>query len=121
MLVVFYFLLGDYISVSVFVSVSVSVFVSLIFCCFFFQSFGIGYKQVHPDGQVRVHSNDPRPVIRVKPDTSSNFRRYSFVDTVLSLDPVGRLGLLASDYKVIGFCDLWAFGFLSAVSIFLVY
>ena len=87
--------------VSVSVLVSVPVMFSLIFRCFIFQSFGIGYKQVHPDGQVRVHSNDPRPVIRVKPDTSSNFRRYSFVDAVLSLDPVGRLGLLASDYKVI--------------------
>lgn len=65
-----------------------------------FQSFGIGYKRLYPDGQVRVHSNDPRPIIRVKPDSSSNFRRYSFVDAILALDPVGRLGLLASDYKV---------------------
>ena len=65
-----------------------------------FQSFGIGYKRLYPDGQVRVHSNDPRPIIRVKPDSSSNFRRYNFVDAVLTLDPVGKLGLMASDYKV---------------------
>ena len=66
-----------------------------------FQSFGIGYKRLYPDGQVRVHSNDPRPLIRVKPDSSANFRRYNFVDAVLALDPVGKLGLMASDYKVI--------------------
>ena len=55
---------------------------------------------LHPDGQVQVHSDDPKPVIRVKPDASSGFRRYSFVNAVLGLDPVGKLGLTASDYKV---------------------
>ena len=70
-------------------------------CTFVFQSFGIGYLKLHPDGQVRVHGEDPRPIIRVRPDKTSNFRRYGFVDAVLSLDPVGKLGLHASDYKVI--------------------
>ena len=64
------------------------------------QSFGIGYLALHPDGQVRVHSDDPRPVLRVKPDAASGFRRYDFVCAVLGLDPVGKLGLNASDYKV---------------------
>ena len=65
-----------------------------------FQSFGIGYIRLHPDGQVRVHADDPKPILRVKPDARSGFRRYGFVDAVLGLDPVGKLGLLASDYKV---------------------
>ena len=54
----------------------------------------------HPDGQVRVHAEDPRPIIRVKPDSTSGFRRYGFVDSVLGLDPAGKLGLVASDYQV---------------------
>ena len=66
----------------------------------FFQAFGIGYLKLHPDGQVRVHSEDPKPILRVKPDASSNFRRYTFVTAVLGLDPAGKLGLDASDYKV---------------------
>ena len=69
-------------------------------CGYFFQSFGIGYRQLHPEGQVRVHSDDPRPIIRVKPDADSGYRRYGFVDAVLGLDPVGKLGLTSSDYKV---------------------
>ena len=67
---------------------------------FIFQSFGIGYKKQYPDGQVRVHTDEPNPVIRVRPDTSSGFRRFGFVDAVLNLDPVGKLGLLSSDYRV---------------------
>ena len=66
----------------------------------FIQAFGIGYLKQHPDGQVRVHSEDPKPILRVKPNASSNFRRYTFVTAVLGLDPAGKLGLDASDYKV---------------------
>ena len=65
-----------------------------------FQAFGIGYRQVHPDGQVRVHSEDPKPSLRVKPDSVSRFSRYSFVEAVIELDPIGKLGLKASDFKV---------------------
>ena len=65
-----------------------------------FQAIGMGYLKLHPDGQVRVHADEPKPIIRVKPDSSSGFRRYGFVDAVLALDPVGRLGLEASDYRV---------------------
>ena len=64
------------------------------------QSFGIGYRKLHPEGQVQVHADDPRPIIRVRPDQKSGFRRYGFVDAVLGLDPVGKLGLVASDYRV---------------------
>ena len=49
---------------------------------------------------IRVHADEPKPVLRVKPDSKSNFRRYCFVEAVLSLDPAGKLGLLPSDYKV---------------------
>ena len=55
---------------------------------------------MHPDGQVRIHTDEPSPIIRVRPDTSSGFRRYGFVNAVLGLDPAGRLGLLSSDYQV---------------------
>ena len=91
--------ISSLIAVVVFVAYDYVFALCLIFL-FLFQSFGIGYKRLYPDGQVRVHSNDPRPIIRVKPDSSSNFRRYNFVDAVLTLDPVGKLGLMASDYKV---------------------
>ena len=67
---------------------------------FNFQSFGIGYSQIYPDGQVRVHAEQPQPMIRVRPDLRAAFKRYSFVDAVLNLDPVGTLRLLPSDYKV---------------------
>ena len=63
------------------------------------QSFGIGYLRVHPDGQVRVHADEPKPIIRVKPSSTSGFRRYGFVDAVLGLDPLGKLGMLQSDFK----------------------
>ena len=66
--------------------------------------------RVHADGQVRVHGDEPKPILRVKPDSSSGFRRYGFVDAVLALDPVGRLGLDASDYKV-NFLSLTVFQF----------
>ena len=66
----------------------------------FLQSFGIGFKKMHPDGSVRVHANDPQPIIRVKPSESSRYQRFGFVDAVLNLDPDGRLGLLSSDYRV---------------------
>jgi hypothetical protein len=56
--------------------------------------------RIHPDGQVRVQSEDPRPIIRVKPSSSAGFRRYGFVDSVLGLDPIGKLRLTAADYKV---------------------
>ena len=36
----------------------------------------------------------------MKPDQSSNFRRYTFVTAVLGLDPVGKLGLSSADYRV---------------------
>ena len=54
----------------------------------------------HPDGQVKVHADDPKPILRVKPDPTSGFRRFGFVDAVLALDPVGKLGLTAADFKV---------------------
>ena len=66
-----------------------------------FQSFGIGYQTLNPDGLVRVHADEPKPILRVKPDAKSGFRRYGFVDAVLALDPVGKLGLTAADFKVI--------------------
>ena len=66
-----------------------------------FQAFGIGYLKLNPDGQVKVHSEDPKPILRVRPDAHSRFRRYGFVDAVLGLDPVGRLNLQQSDYKVL--------------------
>ena len=56
---------------------------------------------LHPDGQVRVHSDDPKPIIRVKPSATSGFRRFGFVNAVLGLDPAGKLGLVASDYRVL--------------------
>ena len=68
----------------------------------FFQAFGIGYKKLHPDGQVRVHADDAKPVIRVKATATSKYQRFGFVESVMSLDPVGTLGLLASDHKVFG-------------------
>ena len=55
---------------------------------------------MYPNGEVRVHSEDPKPMIRVKPDAASRYQRYGFVDAVLGLDPVGKLGLKASDFKV---------------------
>ena len=36
----------------------------------------------------------------MKPDPTSGWRRYTFVAAVLGLDPAGKLGLDASDYKV---------------------
>ena len=75
--------------------------------CFFYlvlsslQSFGIGYLRLHPDGQARVHSDEPKPILRVKPTAAAGFRRYGFVDAVLGLDPIGKLGMLQSDFKVI--------------------
>ena len=65
------------------------------------QAFGIGYRAVHPEAVVRVHSDEPRPILRLKPDPSSSFRRYNFVSAVLALDPVRKLGLTASDYQVL--------------------
>ena len=50
---------------------------------------------------VKVHGDDPKPIIRVKLSATANFRRYGFVDAVLGLNPAGKLGLGASDYKVI--------------------
>ena len=47
-----------------------------------------------------MHSDDPKPILRVRPGETSRFERYSFVEAVLALDPVGRLGLVASDYRV---------------------
>ena len=67
---------------------------------FLFKAFGIGYKNLYPGGEVRVHGDEPKPVIRVKPSESSKYRRYSFVEAVLTLDPVGKLGLVSSDYRV---------------------
>ena len=64
------------------------------------QAFGIGYRQVHPDGQVRVHSEESKPMLRVKPNLASRYQRLGFVDSVLELDPIGKLGLKASDFKV---------------------
>ena len=64
------------------------------------QSFGLGYRALHPDGLVRVHSDDSKPMLRVKPDAKSGFRRYGFVDAVLGLDPAGKLGLDSADYRV---------------------
>ena len=81
--------------------VSKEIIQGIILPVILFQSFGIGYLALHPNGQVRVYSDDPRPVIRVKPDANSGFRRYGFVDAVLGLDPVSKLGLTATDYKVI--------------------
>ena len=68
--------------------------------CFLFKAFGIGYRKIYPDGMVRIHADDPKPMIRVKPSANSGFRRYGFVDAVLGLDPAGKLGLQASDFKV---------------------
>ena len=70
-----------------------------IFLSYLFKSFGIGYQKLNPDGQVRVHADEPNPVLRVRPDSSSRFRRFNFVDAILTLDPTGKLGLLSSDYQ----------------------
>ena len=56
---------------------------------------------MYPDGQVRVHSEDPKPMLRVKPNLAAKYTRLGFVDAVLELDPIGKLGLKASDFKVI--------------------
>ena len=61
----------------------------------------MGYKRLHPNGLVRVHVDEPKPLLRVKPDATSGFRRYSFVAAVLALDPSGKLGLVSSDFQVI--------------------
>ena len=82
------------------VSLSISVFLVTLAEFLIFQAFGIGYKTLHPDGVVRVHSDEPRPILRVKPDEASRFRRYNFVNAVLALDPAGKLGLTSSDYQV---------------------
>ena len=49
---------------------------------------------------MRIHADEPKPIIRVKPDSGARYRRYGFVDAVLGLDPVGKLGLSAADYRV---------------------
>ena len=53
-----------------------------------------------------MHSEDPKPMLRVKPSMASKYVRLGFVDSVLELDPIGKLGLKASDFKVILFSFL---------------
>ena len=48
-----------------------------------------------------MHSEDPKPMLRVRPNSAARFRRFGFVDAVVELDPIGKLGLKASDFKVI--------------------
>ena len=75
-------------------------FCVLIYPHSLFQSIGISYLSSHPDGQVRVHAEEPKPILRLRPNLQSGFRRYSFVDSVLALDPIGKMEMTAADFKV---------------------
>ena len=81
----------------------------VIHVCFSFfssQTIAIAYKQAHPESVVVVQAYDSRPGIRIKASDSPSqmFRRYGFVDAIKELDPVGSLGLLDPDFKVLIFC-----------------
>ena len=69
-----------------------------------FQSVAIGYKRAHPTSVVSVLGQGPRPCLRVKDsDSSQGFKMYGFVDAIKEFDPVGALGLLDPDFKVLPF------------------
>ena len=81
----------------------------VIHVCFSFfssQTIAIAYKQAHPESVVVVQAYDSRPGIWIKASDSPSqtFRRYGFVDAIKELDPVGSLGLLDPDFKVLIFC-----------------
>ena len=54
---------------------------------------------------VTVQGFDPRPNIRIKASDDADLpsRRYGFVEAIQELDPIGSLGLLAPDFKVLFF------------------
>lgn len=70
-----------------------------------FQSIAIGYKRLHPSSVPLVEAFDARPCLRIKETDqgSGPFKRFSFVQAIQELDPVGTLGLLDADFKVFHF------------------
>ena len=50
-----------------------------------------------------VQAFDSKPSIRIKASDQESlpFRKYGFVDAIEELDPIGSLGLLDPDFKVI--------------------
>ena len=67
------------------------------------QSIAIGYKRAYPQSVAVDQAFDSKPSIRIKASDQPSvpFRKYGFVDAVEELDPIGSLGLLDPDFKVI--------------------
>ena len=59
-----------------------------------------------------VQAFDAKPSIRIKASDQPSvpFRKYGFVDAVEELDPIGSLGLLDPDFKVIDLFVNFKFG-----------
>jgi len=56
------------------------------------------YKRLHPQGVFQLHEYLPRPLIKIRPESTGPFRTYGFVDAIVTLPPQ-TLGLNDSDFE----------------------
>ena len=71
-------------------------------CCLCnFQSLAKAYKLTNRDGDARVLSFQPRPMIKIKPNAKAGFRTYSFIEAISSLEPLNGLVMNDTDYQYV--------------------